>query len=407
MSDDARLRFDGWMALRRAEISQAVELLQPIAARDPAAQLGMALCHLAEGKRRDAARALNDVATRRRGTVMGMWARHTLQELLGQPLPVGETARKLEQLIASIPSVVDRFPEEPTLAVSVRVQPTKTTFGPYEPVIVNVEISNNAPFPLAIDSRGPIQSQLALTLKVQIARLPERSDLSPMVVDIDRRLRLEPHERLVIPVDLRRGSLAQVLNQWPLRGATLKVTATMAFYVASPESIQPGVLGSDVTSVPFRVDGVRLTPQWISSSIADVLSQDSVKDLATFALLSQLVFIVTRAREEVPLEAVERFGDPQRMAKDIADAIIHAYGTLEPLSRAWVLGAMVRTPALDPVYQMAQKDDDKLVRIAYLLNCLTGADDPMIDAARRGDDADVRLVAETMHAVIVGASAAQ
>ena len=68
MSDDARRRFEGWTALRRDNVSQAVELLQPIAARDAAAQLGMALCHLAEGKRRDAARALNDVATRRRGT---------------------------------------------------------------------------------------------------------------------------------------------------------------------------------------------------------------------------------------------------------------------------------------------------------------------------------------------------
>ncbi len=52
-------------------------------------------------------------------------------------------------------------------------------------------------------------------------------------------------------------------------------------------------------------------------------------------------------------------------------------------------------------------DDAKLVRIAYLLYCLTGADDPMIDAARRGDDANVRLIAETMHARIAGASAAQ
>jgi len=228
-----------------------------------------------------------------------------------------------------------------------------------------------------------------------------------MVVDLDRRLRLEPHERLVIPVDLRRGSLAQVLNRWPLRGATLKVTATMAFYVASADSIRPGVLGSDVASAPFRVDGVRLSSQWISSAIADVRSQDAVKDLETFALLSQLVFIVTRAQERVPLEAVELFGDPQRMAEDTAAAIIHAYGTLDAISRAWVLGAMVRTPALEPVYLMAQKDDDKLVRIAYLLYCLTGPDDPMIDAARRGDDANVRLVAETMHAVIVAASATQ
>jgi len=162
-----------------------------------------------------------------------------------------------------------------------------------------------------------------------------------------------------------------------------------------------------VSSAPIRIDGVRLTQNWISSSIADVLAPNSVKDLETFALLSQLVFIVARAREEVPLQAVERFGDPQRVAKDTAGALIHAYGKLDGISRAWVLGAMIRTSALDPIYSMAQKDDDKLVRIAYLLYCLTGADDPMIDAARRGDDASLRLVAETMYARIAGVSATQ
>ncbi len=406
LSEDARTRFEGWIALRRDDAARAADLLGPIAARDAVAQLGVALCHLASGSRRDAARALHAVVTRSRGTLIGMWAKDTLQELLGQPLPVSETAKKLEQLLASVPRVLDRLPEEPTLAVSVRVQPTKTTFGPYEPVIINIEISNNAPFPLAIDPEGPIQSQIALTVKVQVARAPEIVDFRPLVVDIDRRLRLEPHERLVIPVDLRRGDLALRLNRMPMRGATMKVTATLGFYVSGPDSIRPGILGSDVESASFRVDGVRLTPQWISTSIAEVLNPDSMKDIVTFALLSQLVFRITRAQEEAPLQAIDRFeksGDPRRVAEDAAAAIIQAYRKLEPISRAWVLGAMVRTPLLDRVYAMAQKDDHKLVRISYLLYCLTGADDPMIDAARRGDDANVRLVAETMHARIVGA----
>ena len=68
---------------------------------------------------------------------------------------------------------------------------------------------------------------------------------------------------------------------------------------------------------------------------------------------------------------------------------------------------MSRAPVLDPVYAMARKDDDKIVRISYLLYCLAGADDPMIDAARRGDDDDVRRVAEMMYARIERASASR
>ena len=43
---------------------------------------------------------------------------------------------------------------------------------------------------------------------------------------------------------------------------------------------------------------------------------------------------------------------------------------------------------------MSRKDDDRYVKLVYLLFCLEGPDDPMIDAAIRGDDPDVRAVAE-------------
>ena len=133
------------------------------------------------------------------------------------------------RLIASIPSVVDRFPDEPTLAVSLRVTPAKTTFGPYEPIIVNIEITNNAPMPLAIERGGPIQPQIAIFCSVQMSRERALPDVPPIIVDFDRRLRLEPREELIIPVDLRRSVLGTVLNERPLRGAMLAVVGILGF----------------------------------------------------------------------------------------------------------------------------------------------------------------------------------
>ena len=92
---------------------------------------------------------------------MGVSAADVLAELLGRRVELSRDAIRLEELAASIPSVIDRFPDEPSLAVSLRVRPAKTTFDPYEPIIINLEIRNNAPFPLAIDERGPIQPQVA------------------------------------------------------------------------------------------------------------------------------------------------------------------------------------------------------------------------------------------------------
>ena len=129
-----------------------------------------------------------------------------------------------------------------------------------------------------------------------------------------------------------------------------------------------------------------------------------MRDRASSGLLSRVGSSAARARETAPLTAVEQFVDPRMVAEDTAAAITEAYTKLDAVSRAWVLGTMNRSSLLEPVYVMAREDQDKLVRIAYLMYSLTGADDPMIDAALRGDDPDVRLVAEAMHDRILRAS---
>ena len=55
---------------------------------------------------------------------------------------------------------------------------------------------------------------------------------------------------------------------------------------------------------------------------------------------------------------------------------------------------------------MAQKSQDKHVRMSYLLFGLTGDDDPMIDAALRGDDPQVSGVARLMRYARTRAAAA-
>jgi len=179
----------------------------------------------------EAARGLLGVYRSRPGSLMAVWAADVLAEMVGKRVGAGTMAARMERLAASIPSVVDRFAQEPTLAVSVRLLPTKTTFEPYEPIIINLEITNNAPMPLTIDRGGPILPQVALVTNVQMAGEFALPEIPPMIIDIDRRLRIEPREHLVVPVDMRRGGLGQVLNARPLRGATFTVKAIINFRI--------------------------------------------------------------------------------------------------------------------------------------------------------------------------------
>jgi hypothetical protein len=394
LSPVAEARFEGWLALRRDDPVRAQERLSTVSNDDPAARLGLALARREQGAVRDAARDLYAVYQSRPGTVMGVWAGDVLAEMLERRVPPNDLALQLEALVESIPSIIDRFPDEPTQAVSVRLLPAKTTFDPYEPVVINIEITNNAPMPLAIDDGGPIQPQVALLPSMQMAREFGLGNVRPMIVDIDRRLRLEPRERLVVPVDLQRGPLAQFLHARPLRGATGTITGIIGFRMTFENVFEPGTLGSEVETPSFRVDGLRVTTGWIAESIESILVLEPEKDLDTIALLSHVVPLMKQVRKEDPLRALEQFG-PRQLEDDATAAIIEAYGKLDSVSRAWLLAVMPRrSPPLAPLYVMAQKDDDRSVKLVYLLFCLEGPDDPMVDAALRGDDPDVRAIAE-------------
>src|SRR5690606_27617060 len=138
----------------------------------------------------------------------------------------------------------------------------------YEPLIVNVEITNHAPFPLAISGDGPIRSQIVLQVSAEMVRASRAEQVPPLVVDIDRRLRLMPRERLVIPVNLRSTLVGHMLDRSPLPGAIMRVNVVSNFLVTPQGAILPGLLGLERETPRFRVDGFRVTAEWIEQTMA-------------------------------------------------------------------------------------------------------------------------------------------
>ncbi len=403
LDQTTQARFDGWLAMRRGEVDQAIALLEPVAEDDVPAALGLALAHLKKGERREGARGLLRVARAQPGSLIGVWAGDLLAELIGRRLKPAELdplATQLKALIDSVPLVFDRFPDEPTRAVSLRIVPAKDTFDPYEPIIVNLHITNHSPFPLAIDSGGPIRSRVILIPTIQIPRDLRYGQLTPIVVDIDRRLRLEPRQTLVIPVDLRRSQIGDLLNNaHPLRGALLRIRAVLNFWVPKQGVIRPALLGSEIEiQQPIRVNGVRLTQGWLENAIGVAIDPDTADDLATMALLSRLVPGV--APGQVNPNLVELVGDS-------VQALAEGYAKLDSISQAWLLGVVPRINVIQPMLAMARKSDDKYVQISYLLFQVEDPADPMLDAGKRSDDPDVKYAAEFLELAMKRAAAAR
>jgi len=383
LTDAASQRYDGWRALRRGDAETARDTLKPLAADDIAAELGHALAQLELGHRREAARGLLDVARRQPGTLLGVWATNTLWDVLGQKADITtQSTRDIEALASTLPSMLDRIPLDPTTALSIRLVPTKATFGPYEPVVVNLEIMNHAPFPLAIDREGPIRPQVALNVYIDVANT-RIENLPTMVVNIDRRLRLEPRERIVVPIDLRMTNVGRVMDAYALQGATMRVKGVLNFTISNQGAVLPGVLGSERETPVFRIDGIRTTGEWVEGALADLLNRDGM----TLPMLGTVSQLAGRAgMEGLSLEY-------RRVFNDIRAAFVDAYGSLDGTTQSWLLTVMPRVEAMQPVLEIARNSEDRLVQMMYLMFYVSSPNDPVLATARNSGDAHLEHIA--------------
>jgi tetratricopeptide (TPR) repeat protein len=385
LSDAAVARFNGWASLRRGEFETALELLRPHGRHDSAAGLGVATVLLELGQRRAAAQELLAIARSRPGSLIGVWAADVLLELLGQRVPLSREAAEMERLVSAVPAVIDRFAEQPTTAVSIRLLPSKTVFSAYEPLLVHLEIANHAPFPLAIGRDGPISSQLVIQPRAQLAGVPPIGPIPPHVVDIGRRLRLMPRERLIVPVDLRWTRLGLVMDRSPLPGAIIRAKATLNATTSPAGTVMAGLMGSEFETAPLRVDGARMSLSWLEEALEQTLHAGPFPDLSRVALLSHIAATPLTPQTQ-PLH--------RQVIRDALAALVEVFPRLDGVSQAWLLVTMPQSQNLEPIIAMARRTQNRHVHLAYIVFHATGTEDPMFDAAMRGGDATLRRLAE-------------
>lgn len=391
LHDAASLRFAGWIMMRTGNDAEALQLLTPLAPTDPAAQLGLALLHLEAGRKREAARSFLAVAQAKPGTLMGIWAAEHLAALIGTRLPASPEAERLEKLIDGVPRVIDRLPNDPSLAVSLRVTPTKTEFEPYEPITMNVDVTNNMTFPLGIGPESPIRPQIAIVMFASIPNQPSIQELPPLIIDIDRRLRLNPRETMRFTIDLRRHRLNEVLNALPLRGATIRMRTTLNYSVEAGAKIRPGLLGVEHETAPFRVNGVRVTVPWIEASITGVRAADSARNDVDLVLLSHVVTFATRSGESA--------ADVQQLVNDADGAIAEGFPKMPATTQAWIAAVLPSNAIRPSTLDACRRSNNRYVTMMYLLHHLTGLDDPALNAAKRSEDVEVRALAEQIERI--------
>ncbi len=398
MSESARAKFDGWLALRRGDFALAADHFARTDPDDHAALIGRALVLQQQNQMGGAARLLLRVAREQPGTIMGVWSANVLFATIEKRVAISETARKIQSLVDSVPTYIDRFPVNPGELFSVRVHADRTTVGPGDPIILNIELSNNSRIPLGIDPEGPIQPQIALLPTLRIAQQSKLPPMDPIIIDIDQQLRLEPKQRIIIPIDLRHYDVGSVMESFVLLGSFVRVKAVWNFRIVTGNSLQPGLLGGETETLNFRVNGVRVTLPWIEQAMRDIEIVDRPGDVDTLIMLTHLP---NHFLPDVSKEAL------QPISEKLPAALASAFDTLDPLRQALVLSEMSPGPVATDLLRSAQSSEHQVVQIAYLLSTLQLGNDPMLLAGLRSDDPLVRKIAEQMQLLAKRREAAQ
>lgn len=417
INQDEKRRLDGWIAFRKGDIETAKLKLSSFK-DDPAAKIGMALVYLEEGNKRGAALELLSVAKNNGGTLLGVWSRNKLEEIVGTQFNIRPEVEQLQQLMFGVLQTLQEIHNDPRPPIGIRVKPESKVYAPYRPIIVLVQITNNTTVPLTISSNGPIQPLILIEAKVEVPGVSQ-SKPPPMIVSIDREFSIKPRGTLSVYLDLRNYWVGGLLNTYPLGGATISLTGTVNFMArealtSEGERVfvyETGQFGAKNVSEMVRVDGVRLNDTWLKSAIEDAKDVTDVNKLISLVLLTWVVGDNVTVSVEQPLitpppgEEVQplEIGARHPLQDEAITTILSNFPKLDPISQSWVLATMSLDPTLEAVSGMLKEPDSTLAQLAKLIRFTTSMvpdealDDPWLTSSLQSENKNVKTVAKWVH----------
>lgn len=381
-----------------------VSTLRTLAKDSALARLKLAHLLASQGNQRGAASQLLALWRESPGSLLGLLAAHQLGQLIGvDELPMGETASSMSHTIDTLPDVFDRFPDEPSLAVSMRVTPRSKVVSAFDPVMIDFEIANHTAEPLTIGPMGPVRDLLLIQPTIDVPYY-EMQPGSPVLIDIGRGLQIPPHGQLDLSMDLRSTWVGTALDNHPLHGSVVNVEAVLNVRVATaPTSMTPspvpGPLGGEFATGEIRVDGQRVSDAWIDATLERLRGSTNSRDAVDVAVLAHVV------RGQDAIEGGSHI--TVRQANEIAAALSEVWPRLGPLSQAWLVSALPRVDRLASLWSLVESSTEPLVNRVALMRIVGEFDDPAralgdpaVSAGLRSPERPVRLLAEWIEATL-------
>ena len=329
LSEAARARFDGWIALRAGDAAKAKEMFSSVAESDVPAKLGLAVADEMLGDRKAAAREFLAIAKAQSATAIGLWSRDRLRTILGSPIVVVDIATDVERAAALPKDFLDMM-RTGKGQLLMRIQPRIADAAPWDPMIFDIEISNRSAWPISITADGPLMDTATVTANINI---PGEPTVAPpfALVALNRQFAIAPGTSLFVSVDISLTDASMAMRDDALSGAFVSIHPILNWRTTE-RGLEPGPLGIEAESALVHVRGEKVTKNWIDKVVADLRDTTRVPDPEKIAALASVVTRDSKDKLLYPPEVRAALADMPALLADAAKR-------LWPEARAWLIFA--------------------------------------------------------------------
>jgi len=384
-ADDVKVKLArGWLALHEGDTESAGTLFRELGPEDVFARLGLASMPGLDDEQR--AQAYQEVVWADPGSMGAIVAALKLQQMGEEVAATGEGV--------SLRVLMDNQPKQlwtPALTVSpwvrmkMRVSPGR--FDYLQPMNAQVTIRNNTRLPLSVGAGGAVQPVLMVIISPSIRSEP-LGQLQPTFFNMGRRLTLEPGESIQADIRLDRFDLGQLTTMYPTTTVTFQATAMLDPKPLPNGGIIPGPLGASHGVGSLQARGLPATPGNIQLWVSDL---DGTDPAVRATAISRLLTI---ARQ--PAEGIEA----NDMRSKIDELISQRYPTFNSLLKAWTIRFMLDDQDGEPVsrrvIELAERSDDPMVRVVYMVTQVDSPTSPALTDAIRHENPIIRDFAEAL-----------
>ncbi|GAB4383075.1 MAG: hypothetical protein Kow0022_01990 [Phycisphaerales bacterium] len=319
-----------WISLRDGNYEQAIA--QADAAKDALGQFADVIKALALeqlDRKPEAARVLMDASRANALSGFSAWARAYALKLDPTIQTQTATGKAIDAMARSVPRFIDDMVVSPMSFMDLRVDVGSPVKKPTDRFLVKVTIKNLAPIPLGVGSDRPINSRLLLQ--------PHRDSnlgfffgqLYPEVVELNRRIRLDPLETIeaVVPVDV--GASGVILSLNALNNHRIRWRVLQGFVIGALQSFRPGPQCLGVESDPVELQ--RLEQQRLSAQETAVgIRSGPTEELYPLVMQARAVLLAWPRRES----------RPQQIADLLSRALTARLQSGTPMERALLLAML-------------------------------------------------------------------